>query len=93
MLQGIQSLSDTKASINALTDVSRNNARQLQQIARALESMDFSGANHFISNGGNDDRRHRGRVLSGVLNNSVKNAALIAFVLFVVEFITGIVAR
>ena len=93
VLQGIQSLSDAKAAINSLADVSRNNARQLQQITRVLESMDFSGSQNFASGGENENRRHRGGGLSSVLNNSVKIAALIAFVLFVIEFITGIVAR
>lgn len=93
VLQGIQSLSDTKTAINTLAEVSRNNARQLQQITRALESMDFSGSQHFASGGENENRRNRGGGLSSILNNSVKIAALIAFVLFVIEFITGIVAR
>ncbi len=93
VLQGIQSLSDTKTAINTLAEVSRNNARPLQQITRALESMDFSGSQHFASGGENENRRNRGGGLSSILNNSVKIAALIAFVLFVIEFITGIVAR
>ena len=93
VLQGIQSLSDTKTAINTLAEVSRNNARQLQQITRALESMDFSESQHFASGGENEKRRHHGGGLSCILNNSVKIAALIAFILFVFEFITGIVAR
>ena len=84
VLMGIQSLSETKAAVNVLTEVSKNSLKQLQQIANALNSMHFSS----------DGYKHNGGFnYTTLLNGSVKIAALIAFVLFVVEFVLGIIAK
>lgn len=93
VLQGIQSLSETKSAIAALADVSRNNSRQLQQITRALESLDLSGGQSFhISEGGNEKRKKRIN-LSKILNVSVQVATLIAFVLFAILFFSNYIAK
>lgn len=89
VLAGIQSLAETKAAINGLTEVSRNNSRQLQQIARVLDSMDFSGNDHRSSYEESRERNKPPRFnISNILNMSIKVAALIAFVLFLIEFIS-----
>ena len=84
VLQGIQALSETKSAINALTEVSRNNSRQIQQIVRALESNNsFAGVATTISEeGGKKSRLNLPRLLS----IAVEIAALIAFVLFVIQY-------
>ena len=93
VLLGIQSLSETKAAFNALTEVSRNNSRQLQQITRALDSMDFSGGKHSFSLENEEKNHNRRFVFSDLLNESVKVAALIAFIMFVIQFITNILTK
>ena len=93
VLQGIQSLSETKSAIAALAEVSRNNSRQLQQITRAIESFDFSaGQSYHVSEGGTDKKKKRISI-SKILNVSVKVAALIAFVLFAIQFFSNYIVR
>lgn len=88
VLVGIQALSETKAAINELAEVSKNNSKQLQQIAKALDSMNFSGNSGFsITETEEKKGRHRLNLLN-ILNIAVNLAALTAFVLFLIELIT-----
>lgn len=86
-LQGLKSISETKQAFDALTNVSRENSRKLEQIARALASMggatSASLANEESNNGG----------IQGIINISIKVAALIAFVLFVVQFVANLIVK
>lgn len=93
-LSGVQSLSETKAVMGVLTDVSKNNSRLLQQIANILDSMDYSTNSRNTFSLEKEDHRQKGSsLITGLLNGAVRIAALIAFVLFVIEFVLRIITR
>ena len=86
LMAGIYSLSETKVSIDALTDISKQNSSQLHQIFTVLNSMDFSRDRH-----DSDKYEHNRRFDFWVLlNGFLKIVALIAFVLFIVKSITSL---
>ena len=90
VLQGIQALSETKEAIAALSTVSRDNARRLDQITRAIDNF---GASMGRQPDERESNRKKRLDFSSILNGSVKVAAIIAFILFVIEFVSGFLTK
>ena len=92
ILQGLQSLSDIKSAFTGLANVSKDNSRKLEQIAQALSSMGGSSRDQFVTDEVGHRKKKRRFDIQGFLNNAIKVAALIAFVLFVIQFIASTIA-
>ena len=93
ILQGLQSLSDIKSAFSSLANVSKENSRKLEQIAQVLSSMGGSSHTQYVSEESGHGKKKRKFSLQGFLNNAIKVAALIAFILFVVQFVANIIAK
>jgi biopolymer transport protein ExbB/TolQ len=86
-LQELQSISETKQAFDTLTNVTRENSRKLEQITRALTLM---GGPTSSSLSGGESRDSR---IQGIINNSIKIAALIAFIMFAIQFIANLIVK
>ena len=93
ILQGLQSLSDIRSAFSSLANVSKENSRKLEQIAQVLSSMGGSSYTQYVSEESGHGKKKRKFSLQGFLNNAIKVAALIAFILFVVQFVANIIAK
>lgn len=98
VLQGIQSLSETKTAISSLASISRENSRRLDQIVDAIRGSNTEQPIRYVEAhaGTSDDgmpKRIRRISIAGILNVSVKIAAIIACILFVIDFITRLLAQ
>lgn len=93
ILQGLQSLSDIKNVFTALANVSKDNSRKLEQISLALSSIGSSSHNQFMTGESGHEKKKRKFDFQEFFNNSIKVAALIAFILFVIQFVANILAK
>ena len=73
--------------------MSKENSRKLEQIAQVLSSMGGSSRNQFVSEESGHGKKKGRFNLQGFLNNAIKVAALIAFILFVIQFVATIIAK
>ena len=82
VIQGIQSFADTKAAINNLATVSKNNYSKLDQILGAIESLPAEG-------GGNGQSRtcHKRSFFNRITDTILPITAVLAFILFLIDFI------
>lgn len=93
LVQSLQSLSDIKNAFLTLSDVSNNNSRKLEQIANALSSMVTPARTALIQDDYEPGKKKRSIDIQGIINNSIKIAALVAFILFVILFVSGLFAK
>ena len=82
VLQGIQSLSETKTAMYDLASVSKNNYTKLDQILKAIESIPTNGIG-----GGTTHIHHKRNLFNIIMDVALPVTAILAFLLILVEFI------
>ena len=93
ILQNLMSVSDFKNAFTTLANVSTENSRKLEQIAQSLSSIGGLSTSHFMAEDSGHGRKKKRFDIQNLFNNAIKIAALIAFVLFVVQFVVNFIAK
>lgn len=88
MLQSLQSLSETKDAIKSISETSRNTSKRLDDIIRVIQSNGLTSINGISEAPAVRPVKKWRYIVSSILNTTIKLAALIAFVIFVIDYIS-----
>lgn len=92
VLQGIQTLSETKTAIMTLANISKDNTRRLDQIVAAIHASNSGSSAPMVDIPSAPEsgvsKTTRRMFFSNILNVTIKVAAVIAFIMFAIDFVS-----